>query len=270
MLVAAVQMTSTKDTEANLEQLETLVRRAAGYGAAFIATPEACNYLGPHPEKVALAEPIDGPTILRLRHLTRQLGVHLLVGSFNERSDEPTRCYNTSVLLDPTGEVVASYRKLHLFDVDHSTAVRFAESATCKPGDRPVVARASFGTVGLAICYDLRFPELFRWQVDHGAEILCIPSAFTATTGAAHWHALLRARAIETQTYVIAPGQVGEHGDGGLRQTYGHSMIVDPWGAIIAEASDGPGLAIAEIDLARVRQIRAAMPLSEHRRLGRP
>ena len=237
-------------------------------GATFVATPEACNYLGPHPEKVALAEPIDGLTIQRLGALAAELGIHLLVGSFNERSDEPHRCYNTSVLLDRQGRVVAHYRKMHLFDVDHSAAVRFAESATCKPGNEPVVAQADFGRVGLAICYDLRFPELFRWQIDRGAEILCIPSAFTATTGAAHWHALLRARAIETQTYVIAPGQVGEHGDGGLRQTYGHSMIVDPWGAVIAEASDGPGLAIAEIDLDRVRKIRAAMPLAQHRRIA--
>jgi deaminated glutathione amidase len=268
MLVAAVQMTSTSDVQANLRQLEAGVRRAAGAGAALITTPEACNFLGPHPDKVRLAEPVEGPTIAGLSALAAELAVHLLVGSFNERSDEPHRCYNTSVLLGPDGAVLGTYRKMHLFDVDHSDAVRFSESATCKPGEAPTVVRTALGTIGLSICYDLRFPELFRWQVDRGAEILCVPAAFTATTGAAHWHALLRARAIECQAYVIAPGQVGQHDDGGLRATYGHSLIVDPWGAVIAEASEGPGLALAEIDLDRVRRIRRAMPVAQHRRIG--
>ena len=175
--------------------------------------------------------------------------------------------YNTSVTVDPSGAVVAKHRKMHLFDVDHSAAVRFLESKTCKPGEQPTVVETPLGTLGLSICYDLRFPELFRWQRDHGADILCVPSAFTATTGAAHWHALLRARAIENQCYVIAPGQVGEHDDAGLRATYGHSIIIDPWGAVIAEASDGSGLAFAEIDLERVRKIRRSMPISQHRKL---
>lgn len=266
-LTAAVQMTSTSDVERNFAQLDAGVRRAARAGAALITTPEACNYLGPHSEKVRLAEPLDGPTVNHCAELARELGVHLLIGSFNERSDEPTRCYNTAVLLGPSGDILGLYRKMHLFDVDHSSAVRFFESKTCKPGDAPVVVQTELGAIGLAICYDLRFPELFRWQVDHGAEILCIPSAFTATTGAAHWHALLRARAIECQAYVIAPGQVGEHDDEGLRATYGHSLIVDPWGAVIAEASDGPAVALAELDLERVRAIRRAMPLGDHRKL---
>lgn len=267
MLVSAVQMTSTSDVDRNLAQLDQLVRRAARAGAALITTPEACNFLGPHADKVRLAEPVDGPLIGRFSRLAAELGVHLLIGSFNELSDERDRCYNTSVLLGPDGAVLGTYRKMHLFDVDHSDAVRFFESATCKPGDAPTVVPTAIGTIGLSICYDLRFPELFRWQVDHGAEILCVPAAFTATTGAAHWHALLRARAIENQAYVIAPGQVGQHDDGGLRATYGHSLIVDPWGAVIAEASEGPGIALAEIDLARVRRIRAAMPVREHRRI---
>jgi predicted amidohydrolase len=199
--------------------------------------------------------------------LAARHGVHLLLGSFNEASDEPDRCYNTSVLFAPDGSIIATYRKLHLFDVDHSDQVRFLESKTCKPGQEPVVAETALGRIGMSICYDLRFPELFRWHRDHGAEILAVPSAFTATTGQAHWHALLRARAIETQSYVIAPGQFGEHDDAGLRATYGHSLIIDPWGVVVAEASDGPGLAMAEIDLDRVRRIRAQMPVQQHRRL---
>lgn len=267
MIAAVVQMTATSNQEDNLAQVEREVRRAADAGALLIATPEACNYLGPHSQKVRRAESLDGPTITRLARLAAELRIYLLVGSFNERSDELDRCYNTAVLLGPDGGVLGTYRKLHLFDVDHSAAVRFFESATCKPGEQPVVVRTPIGTIGLAICYDLRFPELFRWQVDQGAEILCVPSAFTATTGAAHWHALLRARAIECQAYVIAPGQVGEHDDDGLRATYGHSLIVDPWGAVVAEASDGPGIALAPIDLDRVKKIRRSMPVQQHRRL---
>jgi len=268
MFVAAVvQMTSTSDEKANWQQVEALIARAAAAGARFIATPEATNYLGPHSDKVRLAEPLDGPAVQRFAALARRHDAHLLLGSFNEASDEPERCYNTSVLLDPAGDIRGVYRKMHLFDVDHSDAVRFLESRTCKPGAEPTVAQTELGDVGLSICYDLRFPELFRWQRDHGASIFCVPSAFTATTGAAHWHALLRARAIENQGYVLAPGQVGEHDDDGLRATYGHSVIVDPWGAVIAECSDGPGIALAEIDLDRVQRIRQAMPLSQHRRL---
>jgi predicted amidohydrolase len=267
MLAAVVQLTSTADGDRNLDAMEHWVRRAAQHGADFVATPEATNYLGPHADKVRLAEPLDGVCVTRASRLARELKIHLLLGSFNERSEDPQRCYNTSVLIGPDGTTIAIYRKMHLFDVDHSDAVRFFESATCVPGDTPVVGQTAIGRIGLGICYDLRFPELFRWHVEHGAEILCVPSAFTATTGAAHWHALLRARAIETQSYVIAPGQVGRHGDDGLRETYGHSLIVDPWGTIIAEASEGPGIALGDIDLERVRRIRAAMPVHRHRRL---
>jgi predicted amidohydrolase len=266
-LAAVVQLTSTGNEPANLAQAEALIRRAAAAGATLIATPEATNFLGPHSDKVARAEPLEGPVVGRFRALAQELGVTLLLGSYNERSDEPNRCYNTSVLIGPAGDIVASYRKIHLFDVDHSEAVRFSESATCKPGTEPVVADTAVGRMGLSICYDLRFPELFRWQTDRGAEILCVPSAFTATTGQAHWHALLRARAIENQAYVLAPGQVGFHDDAGLRATYGHSLIVDPWGAVIAECSEGPGIALAELDLERVRRVRRQMPIQEHRRL---
>lgn len=264
-LAAVVQMTATSNQARNWEQIETLVGRAAAAGASLIATPEATNYLGPHKEKVELAEPLDGPTVWKFRDLATKHGVHLLLGSYNEASDEEHRCYNTSVMIGPDGTLLGTYRKMHLFDVDHSDAVRFLESRTCKPGTEPSVVETALGTIGLSICYDLRFPELFRWQRDHGATIMAVPSAFTATTGQAHWHALLRARAIETQSYVLAPGQVGEHDDKGLKATYGHSLIIDPWGEVIAQCSDGPGIALAEIDLERVHRIRRAMPLSDHR-----
>lgn len=266
-LAAAVQLTSTSDASRNLATAEALIRRAARYGARFVATPENTNYLGPHAEKVRLAEPLDGPTVARFAGLARELGIHVLLGSFNERSPDPARCYNTSVLLGPDGRTLAVYRKIHLFDVDVSDDVRFLESATVVPGDAVVVAETALGSIGMSVCYDLRFPELYRALVDRGASLIAIPSAFTLTTGKDHWEALIRARAIETQCYVIAPGQHGRHDDGGLRNSWGHSMIVDPWGAVVGMASDGEGLALAEIDLERVHRTRAGMPVRSHRRL---
>ncbi len=269
-LAAAVQLTSTSDLEANWRSASRLVERAAGLGARFVATPENTNFLGPHAEKVRLAEPLDGPTCERFGELAAGLGIHLLLGSFNERSEDPERCYNTSVLFAPDGSLLAAYRKIHLFDVDVSESVRFVESATVKAGDRTVTVETPLAKLGLSICYDLRFPELYMALVAAGAEVLTVPSAFTATTGKDHWHPLLRARAIESQCYVIAPAQSGRHDDGGLRESYGHAMIVDPWGQIVAMASDGPGLALAEIDLERVRWCRRAIPVARHRRLPAP
>lgn len=262
-LAAVVQLNGSSDEAANWRSTEALVRRAADAGARFVATPEASNYLGPHDEKVRRAEPLDGPTVRRHADLARDLGVWLLLGSYNERGDD-TRCYNTSVLLGPDGAVVASYRKVHLFDVD-LPGVKFLESATTMRGDRPVVADTVLGPLGMSICYDLRFPEHYRRLVDQGATMLAVPSAFTATTGKDHWEALLRARAIECQAYVIAPGQVGHHDDKGLRHSHGHSMIVDPWGLVVARCSDGPGIALAEIDLDRVAAVRRSMPCASHR-----
>ncbi len=266
-LAAAVQLNCTSDEARNWAQARDLIERAAGHGAQLVATPENTNFLGPHGAKVERAEPVEGPTIGRFAELARKHQLHVLVGSFNERSDEPDRCFNTSVLLGPDGDVLGTYRKIHLFDVDVSPEVRFLESTTCKPGDTPVVVDTALGRIGLTICYDLRFAELYRRLVEMGAEIVTIPSAFTDTTGKAHWHTLVRARAIEAQCYVIAPGQHGKHDDQGLRDSYGHSLIVDPWGLATAEASDGPNLAIAEIDLERVRRIRQQIPITQHRRL---
>jgi predicted amidohydrolase len=266
-LAAAVQLTSTSDEEANWQAARGLIERAAGLGAAFVATPENTNYLGPHEEKVRRAEPLDGPTAGRFADLARQLGIHLLLGSFNEAGADPGRCHNTSVLFGPGGGRLAVYRKIHLFDVDVSDQVRFTESATVAPGAEPVVAETPLGRIGMSICYDMRFPELYRRLADGGAEILTVPSAFTLTTGRAHWYPLLRARAIETQCWLIAPAQHGRHDDGGLRESYGHALIVDPWGQVVTAAADGPGLALAEIDLGRVAEVRRAMPIRDHRRL---
>ncbi len=269
-LAAAVQMTSTSDAEANWASARSLVERAAGYGARLVATPENANYLGPHREKVRRAEPLDveaGTACRRFSRLARDLGIYLLLGSFNEASGDPERCYNTSVLFSPDGEILAAYRKIHLFDVDVSDEVRFVESATVQPGEKTVVASTPIGAFGLSVCYDLRFAELYRRLRDDGAEILTVPSAFTMTTGRAHWHPLLRARAIETQCWVIAPAQYGRHDDRGLRESYGHAMIVDPWGQIVAAASDGPGLAMAEIDFEAAHSARRKIPVADHRRL---
>ena len=266
-LAAAIQLMSTSREDENLASAAALIGRAANAGAAFVATPENTNFLGPHADKVARAEPIGGRVTTFFADLARKHKLHVLLGGHNEKAPEANRCYNTSVLFGPDGDVLGSYRKIHLFDVDVSADVRFKESDTCAPGADPVVVKTALGTIGLTICYDLRFGELYRKLVSLGAEILAIPSAFTATTGKDHWEPLLRARAIECQSYVIAPGQSGFHDDNGLRNSHGHSLIVDPWGLVIARASDGPNLALAEIDLERVRKVRRSIPMADHRRL---
>ena len=265
-LAAVCQLRSTSDQEANLRSAEELIRAAAARGARLIGTPENTNYLGPHAEKVRRAEPLDGPTCTRFAALASELGVHLLLGSFNERVGDPARCANTSVLFGPGGERLAVYRKIHLFDVDVPGGVTFRESETVVPGDEVVVARTPLGALGLTICYDLRFGALYRALVERGAELIAIPSAFTATTGKAHWETLIRARAIETQCFVLAPAQWGRHDDGGLKESHGQAMIVDPWGQVLAQVPDGTGIAVAEIDIDRVRRVRAAIPVQKHGR----
>ena len=258
---AAIQLNSTGDRDANWEQAATLIREASALGARFVCTPENTPFLGPHEEKVSRAESLNGPTCSRFSALARELEIHLLLGSFAELSDEPTRCFNTSVLFGPDGSRIAAYRKIHLFDVDVSDELRFQESATVKPGDEVIVVQTDIGRIGLSVCFDLRFAELFGALRLQGAEIVTIPSAFTATTGRDHWHVLVRARAIETQCYVIAAAQQGQHDDGGLRESFGHSLIVDPWGEVLAEARGGPGIALAQIDLERLLKVRRAIPM---------
>lgn len=267
-LAAAVQLSSSLDEEANLALAESLVRRAAAHGAQFVATPENTNFLGLHGEKVERAQGLDGEVCTLFSSLAAELGLHLLLGSFNEKYEQdPGRCYNTSVLFGPDGGRLALYRKIHLFDVDIEGGVQFQESETVKAGEEVVVAATELGPFGLSICYDLRFGELYRRLAEQGAQVVTIPSAFTLTTGRAHWQPLMRARAIENQCFVIAPAQVGRHDDEGLRESYGNSMIVDPWGQILARAADAPGLALAEIDLAQVAAVRRSMPVADHRRL---
>jgi predicted amidohydrolase len=267
-LAAVCQMTSTSDVEANLRQAEDLIRQAASLGARWIGTPENTNFLGPHSEKVERAEPLDGPTCTLFSALAGELGVHLLLGSFNERANDPVRCANASVLFGPTGSRLAVYRKIHLFDVDVPGGVRFRESETVVPGTELVVVDTELARFGLSICYDLRFGELYRQLVERGAQVLTLPSAFTATTGKAHWEVLLRARAIEAQSWLLAPAQWGEHDDDGLKESHGQAMIVDPWGEVVAQVPDGTGIATAEIDLDRVARVRSAIPVGEHRRLA--
>ena len=273
-LAAVIQLNGSSDIERNFAVTERLVRAAAKAGATLVATPEATTYLGPHREKVQLAEPPDGPLHQRFGRLAAELGIDLLIGSVAERGpndgpDGPTRSYNTSLLFGPDGSLRATYRKLHLFDVDLEAAggVRFFESERTLAGSDIVVADTGLGRLGLTICYDLRFPELYRALVDRGATLLAVPAAFTLMTGKDHWEVLLRARAIECQAWVLAPAQWGPHDDRGLRRSYGHACIIDPWGKVVAACGDGEGFCIAPIAPDRVADIRARMPVQSHRQL---
>lgn len=268
-LVACIQLNGSSDVERNLRVTESLVRQAAAAGANLVCTPEATTYLGPHDRKMSLAEPVDGPTHRRLGDLAAELGICLLVGSVAERHPSGTTAWNTSLVFDGTGALIATYRKLHLFDVDLSEqgGVRFLESDTTAQGEDVVVVDTPVGCLGLSICFDLRFPEMYRALVDAGATILAVPSAFTLMTGKDHWHTLLRARAIETQCWVLAPAQWGAHDDRGLRRSYGHACIVDPWGTVVAECGDGEGFCIAAMDPDRVVAVRRQIPMGTSRRL---
>ncbi|MDH5490336.1 MAG: carbon-nitrogen hydrolase family protein [Myxococcales bacterium] len=267
MRAAVLQMTSTPDLDANLLSLERLVREAASRGAELVVVPESFAFIGSEEAKIGLAEtlPEGGPILAWCRALAIRERVHLLLGGFWESSPDPSRVYNTCVHLAPGGEVAAAYRKIHLFDVDLPDGTRLRESETVLAGDAPVVTTTPFGPLGLSVCYDLRFPELYRRLVELGAEALIVPSAFTLTTGKEHWHVLLRARAIESQAYVLAAAQTGRHF--GRRVSYGHALIVDPWGTVISQCSEGEGLALAELDPARVASVRRQLPSLTHRRL---
>ena len=272
-LASCVQLRCTMEIERNLDALEKHCRRAARHGASLIATPENTPFLGPQFHKVELAEPLEGNTGSRLSALAKECNAHLLIGSLAEQrlredgSVDTQRCYNTSVLYGPDGSMLARYRKMHLFDVDIPGGLCVKESDTICPGEEVVVADTELGKLGMSICYDLRFPEVFRAQMDAGADMIAIPSAFTLTTGKDHWHALLRARAIETQCWVLAPAQWGTHDAEGKRKSYGHSVIIDPWGTIVADKGDGEGLCFAEIDLEYTDRVRQSIPLRNHRRL---
>jgi predicted amidohydrolase len=265
LLAGVVQMTSTADAERNLATAEALVARAAARGATFVGLPENFAFLRSEGEPVLEPQALDGPWVTRMSALARRLGVTLLLGSLPERVPGDTRVRNTSLLLGPDGATLAVYRKIHLFDVDLPGMEHLKESRSVVPGDEVVVADAPFGRLGLSICYDLRFPELYREMARRGARVLAVPSAFTERTGRDHWEVLLRARAIENLAYVFAPAQVGVHGPG--RSSYGHALIVDPWGAVVARVPDGEGVAVAELEFERQDAIRRELPALGHARL---
>lgn len=261
MRVAAVQMTSTPDKQRNLAAAAKLAGDAVDAGATFVALPELWNRWGSAAELRDGAETLDGPSITWAREFARTRRVTLLAGSVVERDGDAL--HNTSCLIDATGAITATYRKIHLFDVDVPGAVH-RESATIAAGDRVVVAEAGPLRLGLATCYDLRFPELFRAQLDRGATAIALPSAFTAATGKDHWEPLVRARAIENQVFVIAPDQHGASNE--KLRWHGHSMIVDPWGIVLAQAPDRDCWIAADLDLDAQARVRATLPSGEHRR----
>jgi predicted amidohydrolase len=255
--VAAVQLNSNGDKQRNLAAAERLVRAAAADGAEFVALPEKWNLLAGGEELVAGAEPLDGPSLTAARGWARDLGIHLLAGSISERRGEGEKASNTSVLVDSDGGDVAIYRKIHMFDVD-AGGVSYRESEHEQPGTEPVAAPVRDLTLGMTVCYDLRFPELFRILALRGARIIAVPSAFTLATGRDHWEVLLRARAIEDQVFVVAPNQVGEAPP--HYSSFGRSMIVDPWGVVLATAADGEGFIAAELDFAAQDRVRESLP----------
>ncbi|HEU4905960.1 MAG TPA: carbon-nitrogen hydrolase family protein [Solirubrobacterales bacterium] len=265
MRVAAVQLNSDGDKARNLAAAERLVRAAAADGAGLVALPEKWNLLAAGEEIAAGAERLDGPSLSAARAWARELGIHLLAGSIAERGADPgeEKTFNTSVLIGPDGKDLAAYRKIHMFDVE-AGGVQYRESEHEQAGGEIVSAPLGEIELGLSVCYDLRFPELYRILAVRGARLIAVPSAFTTATGRDHWQVLLRARAIENQVFVLAPNQVGEappHYD-----SYGRSAIVDPWGVVLATAPDGEGFVAAELDLAAQERTREKLPSLANRR----
>jgi predicted amidohydrolase len=264
-LLGAVQMTSTADRARNLETAVRLVGEAADLGARLVGLPENFAYMGPEEGRQAGAEPVDGPSVAALREVAKRRGIYVVAGSIAEKVATPGKTANTSVVIADDGAIVATYRKIHLFDVDIPDGARYAESEVVVPGDMAIVAPTPLGRIGLSVCYDLRFPELYRKLAGFGAQIITIPAAFTLYTGKDHWEVLIRARAIENLAYVMAPAQVGRHG--GNRQTFGNAMIVDPWGVVLARCPDGEGVCVAPYRLDRLMKVRQELPALKHRKL---
>jgi predicted amidohydrolase len=269
-LLALGQLCSTEDLGSNLATCARLAERAKDAGAGLLLLPEDFAFLGRREsDRRDIAETLDadhpGPILGALIEWARRHQMWLIGGGMAERVADPAdrRVHNTCVVVSPAGELVACYRKIHLFDVDIPGSVRLAESEATAPGADLLVVRQTPAPIGLSICYDLRFPELYRELARRGAEILAVPSAFTAPTGRAHWHTLLRARAIENQCYVAAANQSGRHNE--RRESYGHSALYDPWGTLVAEVDDGVGLAVGEIDPGLVAATRRRMPCLQHR-----
>ncbi|MBW4649200.1 MAG: carbon-nitrogen hydrolase family protein [Kastovskya adunca ATA6-11-RM4] len=263
-LAAAIQMTSQPDLESNLIQAEDLIELAVRRGADLVSLPENFSFLGKEEDKIAQAEAIAQKTEKFLTTMAQRFQVTILGGGFPVPVDSG-KVYNTALLIAPSGIELARYKKVHLFDVDVPDGNTYRESSTVMAGSElpPVHSCPQLGTLGLSVCYDVRFPELYRHLASKGADVLFVPAAFTAYTGKDHWQILLQARAIENTCYVIAPAQTGRHY--AMRQTHGHAMIVDPWGIILADAGDTPGVAIAEINPLRLEQVRRQMPALQHR-----
>ena len=270
MRVGVVQLCSSDDLATNLKAAAEAVERAVDGGAELVCLPENFAFMRREGTPFPCAQDLDGEIVGRLRELASEHRIWLLGGTFPESIPGDTRVHNTSVLLTPAGELAATYRKIHLFDVELGGDGRdgggsFRESDTFAPGSEIVVADTPFGGLGLSICYDLRFPELYREMATRGARFIAVPSAFTPRTGKDHWEVLLRARAIENQAFVLAPAQCGKHGPD--RASYGRSLIVDPWGLVLAQAGDRATAIVADCDLGELERLREAIPALRNRRL---
>ncbi|ETD90013.1 carbon-nitrogen hydrolase family protein [Rhodobacter capsulatus] len=271
MRAALVQLSVTDDPAANLPVTVDFIRQAAAGGAGFVLTPECTNLLSSDRalQRAVLAHEEEDTTLSALRAEAERLGIWLLIGSLGLKTHDPDgRFANRSFLIGPAGQIVARYDKIHMFDVDVSPTERYRESEAYRPGTKAVLAEAGFARIGMAICYDLRFPQLFRRLSQAGAEVLTLPAAFNDTTGAAHWESLIRARAIENTCFVLAPAQCGTHAAhaGKPRRTHGHSLAVAPWGEVLADGGTEPGVTLVDLDLSRVAEARARVPSITHDR----
>jgi predicted amidohydrolase len=258
-------MRTGRDPHANIDAAVALIREAKAAGADYVQTPEMTNIMETRRERLfaTVAAEEDDATLAAMRELARALGIHLHIGSLAIKASED-RAVNRAFLIDPAGEVCARYDKIHMFDVDLANGESYRESRSYRPGESAVVADLPWGRLGISICYDLRFPALYRALAEAGATMLTVPSAFTQQTGEAHWHVLLRARAIENGCYVFAAAQGGRHENG--RETFGHSLIVDPWGRIVAEGGTEPGVVMGKIELSEVAAARGRVPSLQHGR----
>ncbi|KAL7153349.1 hypothetical protein ABFS83_04G162200 [Erythranthe nasuta] len=266
--VAAAQMTSINDLSFNFTTCSRLVKEAAAAGAKLLCFPENFSYVGAKSgDSLSIAEPLDGPIMTKYRSLAKESNIWLSLGGFQETGSDDSHLRNTHVLIDDSGDIRSTYRKMHLFDVDVPGGAVYKESSFTEAGEQIAAVETPFGVLGLTVCYDLRFPELYqRLRFDGGAQVLLVPAAFTTVTGEAHWEILLRARAIETQCYVIAAAQGEKHSE--KRESYGDSLIIDPWGKVVGRLSDriSTGIAVADIDFELIDSVRSKMPISQHRK----
>ena len=266
MRIALFQMTSGIDTAANGHALLDAVAQAAGGGAQMLFTPEISGLMDQdraRSERVIRTEDED-EVLAAVRAAAQANGLWVHLGSLAVRDAASDKRRNRAFLIDPAGEIRARYDKIHLFDVDLPSGETYRESSAYLAGDRAILSQTPLGKMGLTICYDLRFPDLFRALSDAGADIISVPAAFTVPTGEAHWHVLLRARAIESSVFIVATGQTGQHEDG--RRTYGHSLVIDPWGTVLLDAGDAPGLYFADLPLERLAEVRGKIPVLRHRK----